>query len=984
MLAGMAAGESWWTSVTQQRIGAQSAGAVNISGVEVTGERPDLQYPALRWQTSFEEFQVGRHAPLNSQGLIGVAGWPVQAFGHQLYARYPEFLLFFRLEKDGKSIKPYTLEGFQQRAMAEDLPAIVTEFDDGGMHYELTALTAPTQPQPIDVYTITLSNRGKQAAQARLVASLDGAPTLKAEGDLLVDRGKPLAVLTGQPEAIGAVQRAIGVVDPRCTAAGSDAFLGKHNTWRDGYYGMPIEYMFKAEAGKRYRVHFGTDGTPPWICFGRGYTEAQRKVVLSAEGAPDEQTLDLNYAPGAHPRATLLLARDTDGDGWIRLASRAAPDSRQPAILREIWVFEENAPETAEAELLAQRYLAPPLYHVSVGVNCPSWRHDIMPGDDPTWQALELRYTPRLEPGETRSYVLTLPAIDRLELMPYGNSYHPYDTGQSWMRNLEPRHPENGAPHGEDVPPGTDPAEYAAHGPKPRELWQQQLTLARETTPAAALALAKDYWEQFVARRVRFNTPDPQLNQLYRAQLALLDVYLLKFGEHDVWLQMGGPFNYWDFCYRDNSYEMRAWDMAGYPDIAGKLCDSLLRPASQMPLSRWTVGQWDQGENDGLWLTRPGQWDGQGQTLGALVDHYLLTGDKVWLEKAWPSLERGARWIQRARVKQKASVGNPADWQYGLLPPGELEAAGNGNPYYINAYGIYGLRMVARAAEALGKGTEAAEFRAEADEFSTALMRAARERFVRFNDYAGTLSVDPKDQTILGTWPGSSLVYPLEVFDPFDPLIDGWYRFREIEAAEQGGLMGFPYIYADWVISYIRRGQPDRYVDLFGSYVDSASTMLGWSEGQNLYFPYTADFETARTAVLGAGDMPHAEACSNYIILLRNLFVHEEGETLHLAPATPRRWMAQDQPFGCEAAPTYFGKVTLEIRPDRDRETIHARVSLDPDRKPAKVLLHLRTPEGRGLRSVELNGKPCATFAGDTIILPDPPAQIELTAKIRP
>ena len=254
---------------------------------------------------------------------------------------------------------------------------------------------------------------------------------------------------------------------------------------------------------------------------------------------------------------------------------------------------------------------------------------------------------------------------------------------------------------------------------------------------------------------------------------------------------------------------------------------------------------------------------------------------------------------------------------------------------------------------------------------------------MRLNDYCGTLSVDPKDQTVLNTWPGSSLVYPLGVFEPFDPLIEGWCRFREIEASEQGGVMGFPYIYADWIISYLRRGEPDRFVDLFGSYIDTGSEMNCWSEGQELYHRFTEDFEPARTGVLGAGDMPHAEACSNFIILLRNMLVHEDGDTLHLAPGTPRRWMAQDQPFGVEAAPSYFGRVSFHVAAQRDRQSIKAVVKLDKQRLPARLLLHLRTPLGRGLKSVELNGKRWEAIVGDTVVIPRPASDIKLTATLR-
>jgi len=946
----------------------------------VTNGRVDKGYPELRWQTSFDEFKIGRHAPVNSQACVGVMGWPVMQFGHSMHLRYSEFEMRFRIERQGKGISPYTIPGFRQKALDGYLPAVVTEFDEAGIHYQITYMMAPTKSQPVDVVEIAATNPGTSPVTASLVVNLDGAPTLKASGDLIEDRGKPLIVIDGHPDEVRPIERPIGLVDPRCTAAGA---WGSDPTrcWRDGFYGMPIEYMIKVEPGKEYPVYLGTDGFPGWICFGYPYDKNERSVILSVEG-DQPRRIDLNKPRTTDPRAHAFVGKDTDGDGYIKISSRATPESRQPAILNAIWVFEPGTAGIKEADLVARKPAVPPKYYVTVGATAPTEWHDVLCGEDPTWKSLSLRYTPTLRPGETKRYALKLPAVDRLELMPYGNGYRPYDTRQSWMRNAEPRHPENKTPYGEDVPPGTDPADYAVFGPKPRSLWAEQLELAREITPERARKDIKSYWDAFLSRRAAFDLPDKDLDDLYKAQLVTLACYFLKWADHDVYTQMCGPFVYWDLCYRDGSYEIRAWDMAGYSDIAGKLCDSLMIPKSKVPVSRWEFGQWDNQENPGMWLTRPGQWDGQGQTLGALVDHYLFTQDKRYLEASYSSLAKGARWIELARKRQKGRVKDPNSMTYGLYPSGELEAGGSGNPYYINAYGVYGLRQVARTAAAIGKSADEQEFLAEADEFAKAIKRAARERFVRFNDYCGTLSVAPEDQNNLGTWPASSLVYPLELYDAFDPVIDGYFRFREAEAAEGGGLMGFPYIYSDWAISYIRRGQPDRTVDLFNSYVDTASEMMGWSEGQELYHKYN-EFDPPKVGVRGAGDMPHGEGCSNYIIMLRNLLLHEEGDTLRIAPATPRRWMAQGKPFGAKNAPTYFGKVTFSVKPDAKTGTVSASVKLAGDKRPKKVLLHLRTPDGCGLKSVEIGGKPWGAFYGDTIVVANPPREFAVRAAWR-
>ena len=43
---------------------------------------------------------------------------------------------------------------------------------------------------------------------------------------------------------------------------------------------------------------------------------------------------------------------------------------------------------------------------------------------------------------------------------------------------------------------------------------------------------------------------------------------------------------------------------------------------------------------NGLWNTRPGQYDTQGQNIWALVEHYKLSGDRQWLEQIGVSLHQ--------------------------------------------------------------------------------------------------------------------------------------------------------------------------------------------------------------------------------------------------------------------------------------------------------------------------------------------------------
>ena len=66
-------------------------------------------------------------------------------------------------------------------------------------------------------------------------------------------------------------------------------------------------------------------------------------------------------------------------------------------------------------------------------------------------------------------------------------------------------------------------------------------------------------------------------------------------------------------------------------------------------------------------------------------------------------------------------------------------------------------------------------------------------------------------------------------------------------------------------------------------------------------------------------------------------------------------------------APTLFGTASYRIVSGRD--TVDVRVDV-PERVELKaVKVRLRRPDERPIRRVEVNGRPVATFTGDTITL---------------
>jgi hypothetical protein len=113
----------------------------------------------------------------------------------------------------------------------------------------------------------------------------------------------------------------------------------------------------------------------------------------------------------------------------------------------------------------------------------------------------------------------------------------------------------------------------------------------------------------------------------------------------------------------------------------------------------------------------------------------------------------------------------------------------------------------------------------------------------------------------------------------------------------------------------------------------------------------------------GPPDKIYEESC--FLERFRNMLVMEQGQTLWLARATPRAWLEQNQRIAVRSAPTHFGPVTYAIVSDADHGRIAATVEMPTRQRPQSVLLRLRHPRARPMKSVEVNGRNWTDFDKD-------------------
>ena len=921
-----------------------------------------------RFDTAFEECAPGRNSGANEWSAFGTIGdRDFNCMGREMVVRYPLYDLGFRIVDGGKEIMPDSLDTFRLGLVNNRLPAIWGGWCHGDLLYKVSVMTVPDEQQGnFDLYKLEIQNPTDRAAASKLTAVIEGPPDMRLEEGVVRGLGGAPFVIADPPSAQELKFRDWGLCDKRAkayaTGPGPGATEPAVARYRVGLGGVPVVYRVKAEAGRKQVVCLVS--TPH---IGGHWLETPKQpgdlvYEYQVEGCAP-QTLD--YVDYIRKKSQPLCvqfdgAMDKDGDGYIEVRSGVAAASRiQQTRLSVIYVFPEGTQINDPALVYSGSMNARCVQHIDVGATPEQGaQNQAYDKSDVGFARLFLQYGDTVPPHSTRTHWLKVPPIHRREPVSMGCIAHAF-------REVLP---------GEAAPP-FPPGRVAA---------------LKAADPASAEKRVADFWDGFFARAAQFDLPDPVLNDIYLSRLAtraIMDVPITT----QVVYNACSPFFYFDHAYRDQAYVEYANDLAGLHDRAAQVlrayCMDVKDVKQKGPISfDGKPLQLGMLEN-GLWNTRPGQFDTQGQNIWALAEHYKLSGDRQWLEQiAYPYIQRGAMWLVNSREKHKREVKDPNDLRYGLIEPGGMEVleVGKGmHMYYMNAFGILGLREAADAARSLGRSEDCKLFTAQAAELTASLHASFARTFKRTGLYEGQLwfGVEPEGVGMYGFWAHCCLLWPCRALDPHDPMLTGtWRKMEQMSQAWGGGVFSeaqggyWPYIGVDWALSYILRGDPDRALEYFCAYVDKAGGTLSWGEG----YGYT----------MAGGDQPHLWADAQYVNLFRHLFAMEDGSTLMLTPALFRRWHQGDRPVVARGLPTHFGDLDLRIQPTPKGDELNYTIKVTPrgdqkQRELSRIVLYPRTATGKPIASASVNGKAVTGFTDTAVVITRPPRGKEIRVGIK-
>jgi hypothetical protein len=493
----------------------------------------------------------------------------------------------------------------------------------------------------------------------------------------------------------------------------------------------------------------------------------------------------------------------------------------------------------------------------------------------------------------------------------------------------------------------------------PYDLRREETGKASGISPQSAEKAATEHWSSLVAKGAEYSTGVPRLDSLYKT--SLLNIFLLrtKFpsrrGESpDLYVVKPGATWYDTFWYRDGSYIVNALDVAGYPEEAGKCLRLFYRQDLTGRLAPF--GQ----QRNGAWQYPPTQWDGQGQALWALVQHFALTGDKKWLREIYPCVRRGALWIRDAIEQSKTlSENGEKPIYYGLLPIGEGEGIGNGYVYYHNYWAILGLREAIAAAEALHEQADLKWMREAYRAFHADLLasvKLAHEHTGNSRFIPGT-PFDPG----LEPWSAMTALYPTRFLDPHDPMLTGNLELLARHSQEDNYTFFtrkkiFTYLTVDWAMCYLLRDELPMFCKLFNGFVAHASPTNAWTE------------EIYLDSRIGTGDMPHGWAAADYVLLHRACLVYENERKLELCWGVQPDWLAEGAKISARRAPSRFGEIDFQMRRSGAALLFDYKLAARAGQPAAsEVRLHIPALKD-GVKTVRINGKERVLAPAESVI----------------
>lgn len=453
------------------------------------------------------------------------------------------------------------------------------------------------------------------------------------------------------------------------------------------------------------------------------------------------------------------------------------------------------------------------------------------------------------------------------------------------------------------------------------------------------LARTEDFWEKTLSRGMFIELPEKKVTDTFKA--SLINSLIARDKIDSFFVQKVNEFQYDNFWLRDAAFFSKMYDITGYSEESRQVLDFFPR--------------WQQ--EDGNFVSQGGQYDGFGQTLWAYGQHVRMTGDRSFALEVFPSVLKAIDWLETARHTDSLNL-------IPVTTPGDNENI-TGHVTGHNFWALIGLKNAIYLAEILGKSEKALELRAIYNDYFKTFMTVLTKITAQTNGY-----IPPGLEGKGGNdWGNLLSVYPDQILDPMHKWVTKTLAIARSKYQE--GIM----TYGDgrWLHHYltlrntetalVRDEQETVIRDLYAVLLHTSATHAGFEFS---ILPWKdRDF--------GMNLSPHGWFAAEYRILLRNMMVREQGDTLHLLSAISPQWVQRNEKITVSNAPTEFGPVDFTLSFGRKSASLVFKSCFT--RVPAAIVFHL--PWFMQVREVCVEGHSLVIRNG-AVTLPVNTRQVEM------
>jgi hypothetical protein len=339
--------------------------------------------------------------------------------------------------------------------------------------------------------------------------------------------------------------------------------------------------------------------------------------------------------------------------------------------------------------------------------------------------------------------------------------------------------------------------------------------------------------------------------------------------------------------------------------------------------------------------------DSHGQLVYLIAEDFLHTGDRAFLERMWPHVERAVAFIDTLR-RQRMTAEYQAEEKrafYGLVPESISHEGYSAKPmhsYWDDFFALTGLDAAVVIAGALDRKEEGARFAAIRDEFRRDLLASLERAMAKHRiDYLpGSVELGDFDatSTTVGLSPLGGLEYlPRQAVEAtFERYYQQSIRARR-EGAEWEGYTPYEWRTVGTFLRLGWKGRAHEAIDLFFRHQRPPE----WNHWAEVVF---RDPKTPRFI----GDMPHTWVGSDFIRSVLDLFAYERASdgALVVGAGIPEEWVREEPGVEIRGLRTRHGPLSLSMK--AEGHSVRVRIEAGMAVPPGGIVV--RSPFGRAAK----------------------------------